>query len=136
MDASWLLSNRSAAALRSTRISLRSVFRRDVSQAPARKRQRGAKGPQLGFAEPPVSSCVRPERVRPHGSHLTLDLVSGSTEIPVPSACARNGQKYFLRLEELRIPSISRYFATVRRAITIFCWASSSTSFWSLWGWR
>jgi hypothetical protein len=30
-------------------------------------------------------------------------------------------QKYFFRFDELRIPAISRYFATVRRAMTIFC---------------
>src|SRR5690606_34825069 len=42
-----------------------------------------------------------------------------------------NLQKYFFLFDELRIPSISRYLATVRLAMSMSCCASSSTSFWS-----
>src|SRR5579883_3124648 len=43
-------------------------------------------------------------------------------------------QKSRRRFDELSIPLISRYLATVRRAMSMPCSLSSSTSFWSLWG--
>src|SRR6185295_3481547 len=50
-----------------------------------------------------------------------------------PASSAQNG---CLRFEEGRIPIISRYFATVRRAMSTFSLPSISAMYWSLYGWR